>query len=120
MPRVIPGASATEDELRDHAQQTIGERPAWPKQIHIVEAIPLTSVGKIYKPSLRCDAAQRLVAQVVHRQLGLPEAQVRASEGGRRGLRVSVTLPEAARASVPAVEQALAGYLFETQVSVAA
>jgi fatty-acyl-CoA synthase len=112
-----PGTSASEDELHEHAQRTIGERPAWPKQIHVIDAIPLTSVGKIYKPQLRCDAAARLVTRVIQ-ELGLADAQVRASEGGRRGLRVNVTLPEAARASVPVVEQALAAYLFETQVVV--
>jgi fatty-acyl-CoA synthase len=112
------GASATEAELHEHAQRTIGERPAWPKQIHIVEAIPLTSVGKIYKPQLRCDVATRLVTRIVHEQLALPHAQVQVTEGGRRGMRVSVTLPEAARPSVPVVEQALAAYLFEAQVTV--
>ncbi|MGZ5156674.1 MAG: AMP-binding protein [Caldimonas sp.] len=113
-----PGASVTEDELHEHAQRTIGERPAWPKQIHIVESIPLTTVGKIYKPQLRCDAASRLLARLVRDELALPEAQIEVSEGGRRGMRVSVILPEAARHSAPAVEQALAGYLFETQVAV--
>ena len=112
-----PGAGVTEDELHAHAQRTIGERPAWPKQIHVVEAIPLTSVGKIYKPQLRCDAAQRLVARIVQEQLALPDAVVRVSEGGRRGMRVQVTLPESARLALPAVEQALATYLFEAQVS---
>jgi fatty-acyl-CoA synthase len=114
-----PGAKVTQDELHDHAQRTIGERPAWPKEIHIVEAIPLTSVGKIYKPQLRCDAAARLVTRVVRDQLALPDAQVRVSEGGRRGMRVSVTLPQAARHSVPTVEQALAAYLFEAQITLA-
>lgn len=113
-----PGASVTEEELRQHAERTIGERPAWPKQIHVVDAIPLTSVGKIYKPQLRCDAAARLVARLLCEQHGLPDAQVQASEGGRRGMTVSVTLPAAARMSVPAVEQALAGYLFESRVTV--
>jgi fatty-acyl-CoA synthase len=113
-----PGVSATEDELHEHAQQSIGERPAWPKQIHIIDAIPLTSVGKIYKPQLRCDAAARLVRRVVCEQLDLPDAQVKVSEGGRRGMHVSVTLPEAARDSAPAVEQALGRYLFETLVTV--
>lgn len=111
-----PGASVTEHELRDHAEQTIGERPAWPKQIHIVEAIPLTTVGKIYRPQLRCDAAARLVTRLVREQLALPDAQVQASEGGRRGMRVRVTLPGSARMSVPRVEKALEGYLFEAQV----
>ena len=112
-----PGASATEDELRDHAQQTIGERPAWPKQIHIVDAIPLTTVGKIYKPQLRCDAAARLVTQVLRSQLGLVDVKVQVSEGGRRGMQVRVQLPAAD--DVSAVQQALASYLFEAQVSVA-
>ncbi len=114
-----PGASAAEDELHEHAQRTIGERPAWPRQIHIVEAIPLTTVGKIYKPALRCDAAARLVTRVVRDELGLADATVQASEGGRRGMRVRVTLPPAARLSAPAVEQALAAYLFEATVAVA-
>jgi fatty-acyl-CoA synthase len=114
-----PGASVREDELHEHAQRTIGERPAWPKRIHIVEAIPLTSVGKIYKPQLRCDAAARLVRHVVHEQLALRDAEVEVSEGGRRGMLVSVVLPEARRLSVVAVEDALASYLFEACVSVA-
>jgi fatty-acyl-CoA synthase len=114
-----PGAIVTEDELQAHAQRTIGERPAWPKQIHIVETIPLTSVGKIYKPQLRCDAAARRVARVVREQCGVADAQVQASEGGRRGLRVSVVVPQPARSAVPAIEQALSAFLFEAQVVVA-
>jgi hypothetical protein len=55
----------------------------------------------------------------VRDQLALPDAQVRVSEGGRRGMRVSVTLPQAARHSVPTVEQALAAYLFEAQITLA-
>jgi fatty-acyl-CoA synthase len=114
------GASATAAELQQYAQRTIGERPAWPKQVFIVDAIPLTTVGKIYKPQLRCSAAARLVRRVVGEQLGLTQAQVDVREGGRRGgLRVDVTLPPALGASLPAVEQALAAYLFEARVSVA-
>ncbi len=114
-----PGAHATNDELHEHAQAHIGERPAWPKQFFIVDAIPLTSVGKIYKPQLRCDAAARLVTGLLRGTLALPNAQVQVTDGGKRGMRVRVTLPEAARASAAAVEQALAAFLFETQVVVA-
>jgi fatty-acyl-CoA synthase len=113
-----PGAQASEDDLREHAQRTIAERPAWPKRIHVVDAIPLTSVGKIYKPQLRCDAAARVVTQVVRERLGLAAAQVRASEGGRRGMKVSVTLPAGAAASAAAVQEALSGFLFESDVAV--
>lgn len=114
-----PGAQATVDELQDHAHATIGERPAWPKQIHIVDAIPLTTVGKIYKPQLRCDAALRLVTRVVQQDLGLAAAEVQVAEGGKRGMRVSVRLPASASSAVAQVEQALAAYLFETVVTLA-
>jgi fatty-acyl-CoA synthase len=113
-----PGLRATEAELHDHARHTIAERPAWPKQIHLVDAIPITSVGKIYKPQLRCDAAMREVTRLVHDELALVDAQVEVSEGGRRGMRVRVTLPHAARSAVPKTEQALAHYLFDAEVAV--
>ncbi len=32
-----------EAELHEHAQQLIGELPAWPKHFYIVDAIPVTS-----------------------------------------------------------------------------
>jgi fatty-acyl-CoA synthase len=113
-----PGAQVSDVELHAHAQQRIGERPAWPKHFHIVEAIPMTSVGKIFKPELRCDAAARLVSAVLREQHQLPDAQVRVSTGGPRGLIVSVTLPATAATALPAVTQALAGYLFEARVVV--
>ena len=78
----------------------------------------MTTVGKIYKPQLRCDAAARLLTRLVREELAVADARVQVSEGGRRGMRVSVTLPEAARLRAPAVEQALASYLFEAQVVV--
>jgi fatty-acyl-CoA synthase len=112
------GAGVTDSELHAHAQRTIGERPAWPKQFHIVDSIPMTSVGKIFKPALRCDAAARLVSAVLRDQHRLAEAQVRVSAGGSRGLVVNVTLPVSAATLLPAVTQTLAGYLFEAHVDV--
>jgi fatty-acyl-CoA synthase len=113
------GVSVTEDELREHAQRTINERPAWPKQIHVVDAIPLTSVGKIYKPQLRCDAARRVVTHLVQEKLALIGADVTVREGGRRGMQVRVTLPAASAASAPILERELSPYLFEAEVAVA-
>jgi fatty-acyl-CoA synthase len=114
-----PGAEVEVDQLHEHAQRTIGERPAWPKRFHIIDSIPLTTVGKIYKPQLRRDAATELVTEIIRDQLALPDARVEVIEGGPRGMRVVVTVPEAEAHSVATVEQALAAYLFESVVSVA-
>src|SRR5262249_19888873 len=115
-----PGAGATLEELHAHARATIAERPAWPKDIRLMDVLPMTTVGKVYKPALRCDAAIREVARLLGDHLGIEGALVEAREGGRRGMRVTVTLPEAARARRPEVEQALAAYLFEGLVAVGA
>lgn len=113
-----PGAQVSDAELHAHAQQRIGERPAWPKHFHIIEAIPTTSVGKIFRPELRCDAAARMVKHLLSEQFQLADAQVQVSAGGPRGMRVSVSLPQTARAVVPAVKQTLDAYLFESHVQV--
>lgn len=48
-----PGASVSVDALQRFAAEHIAERAAIPKSIHIVEAIPLTPIGKIFKPALK-------------------------------------------------------------------
>jgi fatty-acyl-CoA synthase len=55
---LIPGASATEDELLAFVCERVDEPPARPKRVTILETMPLTNVGKIYKPDLRALAAQ--------------------------------------------------------------
>ena len=66
-----PGAHATPDELVAFAAPLIAERPAMPKRIHIVPSLPMTAVGKVYKPALRAQAArQALLAQLEAKALG--------------------------------------------------
>jgi fatty-acyl-CoA synthase len=113
------GAHVSEDQLQQHAQRTIDERPAWPKAIHIVETIPLTTVGKIYKPELRCDVAHKVITALVCDHHKLADAHVEVTVGGARGLRVTVVLPETARSKMPAINDALASFLFEAKVIVA-
>src|SRR4029079_16651070 len=54
-----PGATATPDELREFARKEIPERAAVPVQVVPIPQMPLTGVGKIFKPALRLDATQR-------------------------------------------------------------
>lgn len=57
-----PGAVVTEQDLREFCRREIPERAAVPVQVVAIAAMPLTGVGKIYKPALRLDAAQRAFA----------------------------------------------------------
>lgn len=112
------GQQIDETDLQAYAQRMIDERPAWPKKIEIIDEIPLTTVGKIYKPGLRCIAAKLTMMRVIHGDLGLPEAEIEVADGGARGLRVTVTVGADHGASAAKVRAALAAYLFETKVEV--
>lgn len=52
---VVPaeGQNLDLDELRTFLQTHVHERPAWPKNILKIEALPVTAVGKLFKPALR-------------------------------------------------------------------
>lgn len=53
-----PGAVATAEELREFSRREITERAAVPVQVVAIPTMPLTGVGKIFKPALRLQAAQ--------------------------------------------------------------
>ena len=55
---LIPGAVATEDELLAFVCAGVDEPPARPKRVTILDTMPMTNVGKIYKPDLRAMAAK--------------------------------------------------------------
>ena len=50
--QLVDGQNITEQELLDFAQANIGERAAVPKAINIIKEMPVTAVGKIFKPTL--------------------------------------------------------------------
>ncbi len=54
-----PGSSVSVDALRSYAEERIFERPALPAEIIILDRLPVTAVGKIFKPTLRYDIIQR-------------------------------------------------------------
>lgn len=51
-----PGAAVTTEDLMSFAERETAERPALPKAIRVMDALPLTAVGKVYLPRLRLDA----------------------------------------------------------------
>jgi fatty-acyl-CoA synthase len=51
--------------LLDFVRQRTPERAAVPVRLTFIEVMPLTGVGKIFKPTLRMDAAQRMVSDLL-------------------------------------------------------
>jgi fatty-acyl-CoA synthase len=101
-----PGATATEDELRQWAATHVPEAAAAPKQVHVVDAIPLTDVGKVFKPRLRADTARRLVADELV-SAGIPTRAVLDSDGATVAVLAAEDDPLAER-----IRDLLGGYTF--------
>ena len=80
-----------EAELLAWAGTAIDERAARPKRIYPIPAIPLTQVGKHYKPALAADAAARAVAEALA-SAGLQAGDVQVTADHENGqLVVTVT-----------------------------
>ncbi|WP_210527202.1 acyl-CoA synthetase [Rubellimicrobium arenae] len=87
---LVKGASASSDELLEHASAHVHERAARPKHLEVLPELPKTAVGKIFKPDLRklairrvynqalasADVAAEVIEVVEDRKLGLV-AQIR-------------------------------------------
>ncbi|WOI56675.1 acyl-CoA synthetase [Palleronia sp. LCG004] len=79
------GATASVDELMAHSREHIHERAAWPKYIEILDELPKTAVGKVFKPDLR----RRAIARVYDRafsEAGLSARVAGVVEDKKHGL----------------------------------
>jgi fatty-acyl-CoA synthase len=72
--QLVPGARTTAAEIIASLTGRVAERAAIPKEIYIVDAIPLTAVGKPIKTALRQDAAERAFAAALSEATGLSGA----------------------------------------------
>jgi fatty-acyl-CoA synthase len=62
---LAPGATATPEELRAWACDHVPEQAAAPKAVTVLDALPVTLVGKPFKPALRAEATREVVADAL-------------------------------------------------------
>lgn len=106
-----PGATATPQELMDFARREISERAALPKQIRIVDQIPLTPVGKIFKPELKHREIRDAISSALG-EAGIANAVLTTRDDKLRGIVVQVSLPDA-QASAAALVLGQFSFAFE-------
>ena len=91
-----PGARATSAELHDWVRARTPERAAIPVQVVLVGAIPLTGVGKVFKPQLRWDAAKAVFAQLLAPlAAGGIAIEVKVAADGTHGTLATISLTAA-------------------------
>ncbi|PIA66101.1 acyl-CoA synthetase [Pseudomonas sediminis] len=113
-----PGAQASEVELLEHAAAHIPERAAVPKDAWIIDAIPLTAVGKTFKPALRFDAIARVYQAAVDELH--PAARVEVLSDDKAGQLAHIHLPNQDQALAEAIGERLSGYAVGHRIHFAA
>ena len=104
---LIDGASVTPEELIAHCKTHVKERAAQPKHIKIMDELPKTAVGKIFKPDLRKDAITRIYNEVLETN-GLESRVVSVIDDKKRGLVAQI---EANGVSDTAIQTILGGFI---------
>ncbi|MCY1280878.1 Long-chain-fatty-acid--CoA ligase [compost metagenome] len=109
-----PGAVVDEDELIAHAAAHVAEPPAVPKEVWIIDAIPVTAVGKTFKPALRFDAIRRTFED---RLTAIdPAIRVEVVADDRHGQLARILVPGLTAERQAQVEGKLAGFAVRSQV----
>ena len=90
-----PGASVAPGELEAWVRERTPERAAVPAQIIPIDPMPVTGVGKVFKPKLRWDAAKRVftgvLAPLVERGV---KCEVQVGPHGGHGSIATVTIAQ--------------------------
>jgi fatty-acyl-CoA synthase len=89
-----PNASVDVEALKRYLDAHVQEPPARPKSVLLIEALPVTAVGKIFKPMLRELAIKEKVRLEVERCCGSRAsafAEIRLDEHKRTIVEVAVS-----------------------------
>ncbi|MFC0447233.1 acyl-CoA synthetase [Rhodococcus jostii] len=87
------GADVSEDKLLAWAAERVPEAAAAPKSVTVLDVLPVTDVGKPYKPALRADAARRVADHALAGVTGVDRIDAIVDDGA---IVVTVTAADSA------------------------
>ena len=109
-----PGANVDAQALLAEVAPCVYERPAVPRRVVVLDALPTTAVGKVYKPALRVRATELKLQEVLAAAAGDVALQVSAAEQGA-GCRAEVVVQGAVDAALERkLREALGAVAVET------
>ena len=82
---LVDGATASAEELLEYCKIHVHERAAIPKHVTVMDELPKTAVGKVFKPDLRKHAITRIYNEALLKA-GLPARVEQVVDDKSRGL----------------------------------
>lgn len=89
---IRPGSTVSTHDLLTWCEQEVSERAAIPKRIEVIDTMPVTAVGKIFRPVLRERITSLVLSEHLQRE-GI-EAQIQVSIDNKLGMVAVVTLKD--------------------------
>jgi fatty-acyl-CoA synthase len=108
-----PGATIDAQALAAFVQEKIEEPPARPRAVSIVSEMPVTPIGKIFKPKLREVAARDAARELLASQSLADDVSVEATTCPSRGLYLQV---KAAPDHAPAAKRVLERFPLRVEI----
>lgn len=108
----VSGSAPPESELLAWAAARVSERAAAPKSVTVVDALPITTVGKPNKLPLRADATRGAVLEALAGMPGIQAVDCTADDGT-----VRVTISATADADGDHVRKAMSQFTIDYQIS---
>jgi fatty-acyl-CoA synthase len=108
-------------DLQAHMGRTVPEPPARPKSIVPLPALPITAAGKVNKPTLRRDAAERAAKETIGTLPAFAgsDIEITAHDGPGGRIVVTVTLAETTRSDknlTQVADRLLSGFPFDHEI----
>ncbi len=82
---LVADAQVTAEELREFASKHVHEKAARPKYVEILDELPKTAVGKVFKPDLRKRAIARIYDEALQ-EAGVAARVAQVTEDKKLGL----------------------------------
>lgn len=112
-----PGARAEAADLHDFARARIPERAAAPVEVVILPTMPLTGVGKVFKPQLRHMAAQLAFERLARSVLGaVPDVTVEVGPHPEHGTLATIKVAGAGGEAIARLRAALMPFQLRHEV----
>src|SRR5262249_18640007 len=102
--QLVPNATTTAEQVQAFAAAHTPERAAAPKQIILIERMPLTDIGKPAKVQLRLDAARRAFTAALADVPGAGRVSVRMVADAKQGNRAMIEVAPPAGADRADIE----------------
>lgn len=103
-------------DIIEFAQKNIPERAAIPKEIHLVHELPLTAVGKVFKPALEMQEIEKTVHSVLQQHITPEHYELNVYQNSKKGILADIRLLQVNSNTHDAIHLSLGQYVFKFEI----